>query len=231
MNTIIDILALRRPVLNYVSPPICPVIVSASGSAVIVLHPITPKLGPIITGIDVLNGQIILRWSHYTGAICFTIYHSLASGDVYSIVAECVPALCPEDPNTHCFDVTEAGDGCFRVSAITLDGESELSEPACIPVLSPQVRTLDASDVVVDGARLNGEVSPRGTDAEAYFQWGLDTTYGNSTAPQPVGEGFSFVNVNEVLTGLLPSTEYHFRVVASNAGGTDFGEDRFFVTS
>ncbi len=230
MNTIIDILALRRPVLNYVSPPICPVIVSASGSAVIVLHPITPKLGPIITSIDVLNGEIVLRWAPYAGALCFTIYHAPSADAPFSIVAECVSALCPGDSSAHCYDVTESGDGCFRVSAITLDGESELSAPACILVLSPQVRTLDATDVVVDGASLNGEVSPRGTDAEAYFQWGTDTTYGNSTAPQPVGEGFAFVNVNEILTGLLSNTEYHFRIVATSDGGTSYGEDKFFVT-
>src|SRR5207249_1271033 len=58
------------------------------------------------------------------------------------------------------------------------------------------------------------------------------SAYGSSApcASLP-GSGTSPVAVSAYVEGLAPSTTYHFRIVASNAGGSGNGEDQTFTTN
>jgi hypothetical protein len=88
-----------------------------------------------------------------------------------------------------------------------------------------------ASDIKVDGARINGTVDPRGTMTNYSVEYGTDTTYGSS-APggQLEGQGDQPAIVD--LTGLAPDTEYHYRIVADNGiGGVQHGADATFRTA
>lgn len=112
--------------------------------------------------------------------------------------------------------------------------EAVLSEIVQIlPGIPPTVTTDAASEVGVTTAKLNGSVTPNGTSTNYYYQYGTTTSYG-STIPAPpgmnIGSGWSYVYTWNNVSGLQPATTYHFRNVATNAGGTSYGVDREFTT-
>jgi hypothetical protein len=128
VNTILDLLILRQPRLIYVCPPICEALFSSTGGPTIILNPFTKKKvrGLVFGG---HGGNVVLRWDAIPGVICYTIYRALDSNDpfgAYEIVAECINDDCDGVP---CYQIVV--DGCYRVSAITPDGETELSDPIC----------------------------------------------------------------------------------------------------
>jgi len=63
------------------------------------------------------------------------------------------------------------------------------------------------------------------------FEYGTSTAYGASAAcvPSP-GAGLTGVEVKAAISGLAQNTVYHFRVLATNAGGTREGTDVAFKT-
>jgi hypothetical protein len=136
MTTVLDILFLRRPKLNYISPAICESIFSGTGSPIIILPEIGKLLGP--TGVILgSRGNKTLSWNRYPGALCYNVYTAvLTDTDIlepcsgltsrsqslqYTLLFECldVPFV----------DITQYG--CYRVSAITGEGETDLSDPYC----------------------------------------------------------------------------------------------------
>ncbi len=80
---------------------------------------------------------------------------------------------------------------------------------------------------------LGGMITPNGLSTQYRFEYGLNIGYG-SKAPVPDGTLGSNLyenqSVNATITGLLPGTTYHYRLVASNAKGTNYGADRTFTT-
>lgn len=122
------------------------------------------------------------------------------------------------------------GEGQIFVSANTGDTTNTdvpIGFPGEIP---PTVMTDAATDLSASAAMLNANINPEGANTQVYFEWGLDTTYGNTSPLQAFGNGFDDVTVSEALTGLSPETEYHFRVVAFNAFGTTVGTGQPFTT-
>lgn len=92
MNAVLDVLKLRKVRLNYMSPAICPVTISGSGSSVFVETnegPATP------TGL-VLKGQCnaFLVCPVVGNIHCMSLYKALDAGDPaspYTLVTECAP--------------------------------------------------------------------------------------------------------------------------------------------
>lgn len=98
---------------------------------------------------------------------------------------------------------------------------------------APAVTTNAASGVTSSGATLNGSVNPEGAATTYQFDYGTTTSYGSSV-PSPagsVGSGTSAVNESQSLTGLSPSTTYHYRIEATNSRGTTYGSDQTFTMS
>jgi hypothetical protein len=95
----------------------------------------------------------------------------------------------------------------------------------------PTVVTSPASSVSQTTATLNATVNPNGGAASACeFQWGTTAGYGNTAScAQTVGSGTGPVAVTANLTGLTPNTIYHYRIVATNPGGTSYGSDKTFT--
>jgi hypothetical protein len=81
------------------------------------------------------------------------------------------------------------------------------------------------------GATLNASVNPSGQDTTVSFQYGTTTSYGLTVGSQDIGSGTNAVQAPQLLSGLSPTTVYHFRVVATNASGTTYGGDEFFTTN
>jgi phospholipase C len=92
----------------------------------------------------------------------------------------------------------------------------------------PEVRTLHATarPALVT---LRGEVNPNeGLVSDCHFEYGATASYGTSVACSTLpGAGESPVPVEAEVASLAPGP-YHFRLVATNKGGTSFGADRTF---
>lgn len=128
----------------------------------------------------------------------------------------------------------------YRVIAFNELGDSPASNTAIVTIPSPapnpanqvkptlgtdQVSILSESSVV-----LGGSLSDLGTAGQClvYFEWGVDTNYGNIADPKVVSTTGAF---SVTLRNLRPATTYHYRTVAVGKGaGTVFGVDRTFTT-
>jgi phosphodiesterase/alkaline phosphatase D-like protein len=78
---------------------------------------------------------------------------------------------------------------------------------------------------------LNATINPNGHGTTYSFSVGLTSAYTFSTPAHTLKAGTKPVAVTGTLTGLLPGTTYHYRIVASSVGGTVVGQDRHFTTS
>ena len=97
---------------------------------------------------------------------------------------------------------------------------------------APTAVTNAATVVTSNGATLNGTVNPNDDSTTVTFEYGLTASYGTSiTADQSPVIGTADTAVSKVLTGLIPNTTYHFRVVAVNTYGTTNGLDQTFSTT
>lgn len=134
----LDVLCARRAPLIYVSPPICENDFSSTGEPVIILNPLSRRLRPTGFRAESFGGGLRFKWDTYPGAICFSIYKAVNSDNPngeYTLVAECIePTNCDlENPETLCYVCPDCEENaCYRISAITLDGESELSDASCL---------------------------------------------------------------------------------------------------
>ncbi len=97
------------------------------------------------------------------------------------------------------------------------------------PTATPVVTTNPATNVASFSATLNGSLNPRGSTTSVHFQYGPTTSYGFTT-PVQTQTGNTVRNISANIIGLSASHIYHFRIVASNSGGTSFGSDRTFTT-
>ena len=101
-----------------------------------------------------------------------------------------------------------------------------------LPIPAPTVETGAASGVGVSAATLSGAIDPHGWDTTYLFQYGTSTAYGSSwpTVQVEMGalEGPQPVVVN--VPNLLPGTAYHYRLIATDGGGTTYGPDMTFTT-
>lgn len=138
MNAILETLMLRRPVINYVSPAACEIILSGSGvGAFIVLTPFSRihKVGGLRLT-ETSPGSFTLNWDTTPGGdpptICYNVYQ-LVGGELV-LVAECVNPpdggggvpLPPGSPG---------GGDTYVVTPVTPEGEGPGSDPVTTPVI------------------------------------------------------------------------------------------------
>jgi predicted lipoprotein with Yx(FWY)xxD motif len=94
------------------------------------------------------------------------------------------------------------------------------------PTASPAVQT-------ATGFELKGNVYDYGGTTTYHFEYGTSTAYGTSV-PMPDAEaGTGLVSqVSEQITGLMPGTTYHWRLVSTNSvEGTGSSADQTFTTA
>jgi subtilisin family serine protease len=126
----------------------------------------------------------------------------------------------------------------YRVWVYRENGKSageDMTFKTSIP--APTVKTEPPSYIARYSVILNGVVNPNGALTTYDIEYGLTTSYGkhlySPTWPPGVspGSGTSDVAIMEQAQGLEPDTTYHYRVTATNAGGTSYGKDMEFVTT
>src|SRR5207244_1987578 len=97
---------------------------------------------------------------------------------------------------------------------------------------APTVATQAASSVSQTTATLGATVNPNGSEVtKCEFEYGTTTSYGSS-APCTAAPGSGNVNVavSAAVSSLTANTTYHFRISATNAGGTSTGTDQTVKT-
>jgi alpha-tubulin suppressor-like RCC1 family protein/phosphodiesterase/alkaline phosphatase D-like protein len=130
--------------------------------------------------------------------------------------------------------VAPAGTGIVDVTVTTPEGTSATNAGDRFTYGQPPpiVETGPAYYVTASSATLYAHVNPDGAEvSECKLEYGTTTAYGSSAActPSP-GSGESPVEVSAALTGLSAGTTYHYRVSATNTGGTSKGSDATFST-
>src|SRR5207244_559776 len=114
---------------------------------------------------------------------------------------------------------------CVRMLAVWL--AALVGGPAATATASPIPPTVvtTAASVTQTMATLEATVNPNGANvSECQFDYGPTTEYGSTAPCTPVElSGETPVHVSAAVTGLAPNTTYHFRIVATNPGGTSPG--------
>jgi len=98
-------------------------------------------------------------------------------------------------------------------------------------VVAPAATTGPATAVTDRAATLSGSVNARGVPTNYHFEYGPTTAYGSNTPIADADSGRSAVAAAVTLGGLSPATTYHYRLVATNAGGVTTGIDQTFTTA
>ena len=122
----------------------------------------------------------------------------------------------------------------FRLVAANETGAEQGPDQTFTPHAVDDLKTAQASTVTPTTAILNGSFVGNGEDTHYYFEWGTETSYGN-TIPIPsadAGEpaGPIPTTLSADLTNLQPATTYHYQLVAENHVGTSFGGDQSITT-
>jgi hypothetical protein len=121
----------------------------------------------------------------------------------------------------------------FRALCENAAKETGFGEDQSFSTLPPvSIDSTSVTEVNATSARLQAELNPHGLASEYRFQYGTTTAYG-STIPIPDGSlaaSSADVTVKNLIQELLPSTTYHYRVIAHNSLGETIGPDRSFIT-
>jgi DNA-binding beta-propeller fold protein YncE len=108
--------------------------------------------------------------------------------------------------------------------------------PRPIVVGPPTFEELSSSDVAAESATFSAALNPNTAQTTYHFEYGLSDC---SIIPDPcspvdlqgtVAAGHEPVAVSAHVAGLVPSTTYHYRLLATNAFGPGASEDLTFVT-
>jgi len=120
MNSIVEVLYARRPIINYVSPAACEPPIASTGIALLSIFlpalftKLTPMGKPRIFG--TFPGPFFIDWETFPGAICYNIYQ-VVNGQLV-LLYECVtngPIVVPP--------------GDYVVTPVTPEGEGPPSPP------------------------------------------------------------------------------------------------------
>jgi hypothetical protein len=124
----------------------------------------------------------------------------------------------------------------YYYRATALNGSGETVDPTVESFTTPSTPLTigEAQSVTRTTATLPGTVNPEGLETFYYYQYGTSTSYGgNAPSIQGVnaGSGTEAVPAPIGISGLVPATTYHYRLVATNADGTTHSPDKTFTTS
>jgi hypothetical protein len=101
--------------------------------------------------------------------------------------------------------------------------------PGAPGIAGPGTNGSYAESVTADTAQLQGGVYPNGSNTTYWWEYGTTTSYGQQTPVTDAGAGSTPQSVTGFLTGLQPATTYHYRLVAQNSVGTEYGYDFTFT--
>ncbi len=132
-------------------------------------------------------------------------------------------------------EVTELAPGRtyhYRVLATNLNGSTAGPDETFSTPDRPAVAAASASDITPTGATLSARIRPGFMPTTYHFEYGRTAAFGVSTSESPsIGADDSIHTASTAISGLLPGTTYHFRIVASNAIGIADSAEQEFTTA
>ncbi|MFA5386196.1 MAG: hypothetical protein WC297_00750 [Candidatus Paceibacterota bacterium] len=96
---------------------------------------------------------------------------------------------------------------------------------------APTVFTNSATSITYNSAVLNGSIDANGSYTNAWFEYGTSQSFGYTTGSQSVGSSNYSNDYSSYISNLSPNTTYHYRAVASNSYGTNYGGTLTFYTN
>lgn len=97
----------------------------------------------------------------------------------------------------------------------------------------PTISGVALANLSTNFADLTAQVNPKGLPTEYFFEYGTTPAYGATfpaSGPGHLGASFETSTIGAHLTGLAPSTTYHYKLVARNVDGTVESTDQSFTT-
>jgi WD40-like Beta Propeller Repeat len=170
-------------------------------------------------------GRVAYQFAYNSGDSCLggveTPLAEIAEGKEARVEAE-IPGLDSNTKYTYCLIATR-GFGIPVQSA-------EVSFQTTMALL--RITGESFASVGSGGGVVQAQINPGQSPIETYdFEYGPTTAYGSSTPVENLHGVNESVGVSAQLSGLAPDTEYHFRLVATGAGGeTTQGRDVVFRT-
>jgi hypothetical protein len=112
-------------------------------------------------------------------------------------------------------------------------GDATFTTPeSTVTASPPEVQAEGPTAITETSVKLSAKVDPNGAlVSNCQFEYGTSASYGSSTpcTPSP-GSGQTLVTVSAAVAGLSAGDTYHFRVLATNSGGTNSSQDHTFET-
>jgi hypothetical protein len=93
------------------------------------------------------------------------------------------------------------------------------------PVRRPTVLATAPFAPTANGVAFTALINPNGATTTYRFQYGTSTAYGLETFSRSIPGSTAPISVQFRINSLAPHLTYHFRVVATNRGGTTVGPD------
>lgn len=95
---------------------------------------------------------------------------------------------------------------------------------------APEAVTGPAVYAYYDQAVITGMVTPNSAETAITFEYGPTDAYGTTVSAVPsAANGSVPVTAYYFMDGLTPGATYHYRIVAVNSEGTDYGDDATFT--
>jgi uncharacterized protein (TIGR02145 family) len=175
-----------------------------------------------------LNGTI--NPNYLSTTVSFEYGITTGYGSIATAIQNPVTGSTNTNVNVPITGLTEATIYHFRIIAVNSLGTTYGSDMTFTTLGQPPiVATLAATNTSPISAQLNGTVNSNYLSTIVTFEYGITTSYGNtSNATQSLVTGSTNANVNTIITGLTFGTTYHYRITAVNSLGTDYGSDMTF---
>ena len=193
-----------------------------------------PERGLLIGAKFSKEGETVIEELDGENASGFAV--DASSNDVYVDHATSVAAYQPLGTPIEQFGSghMEASEGIAvnsKTGAVYVSNAGDGTVEAYAAFVVPDASTGGVSHLAETSATVAGTIDPDGIQTTAcVIEYGTTTAYGQSQpcSPSP-GAGTASVAVTAQLTGLTPLSEYHYRISASNANGSNHG-DSVWVT-
>ena len=120
----------------------------------------------------------------------------------------------------------------YRIAALNRSGGAFGAEHTFKTTGPPPALVATGSAVSVSSstATVTGSVTTNGANTTWVLQYGVTTAYGSQTFGQVVTKTPNAVPVSVTLTGLAPSTLFHYRLVGYHGSVASYGADGTFFT-
>ena len=183
--------------------------------------------GPTVTAIEPTAGapvagtRITIHGSNLGGAVVVS-FGSKPASSLHHVSSREITAVAPRGRA-----------GSVDVTITTHVGTSPATPAARFTYATAPIATGKSATLVIPtGALLRGTLDPHDLAPTAcQFEFGRTTKYGRRLAcAQAIAPTMSAVLVSAVVSGLVPATTYHFRLLTRTLVGTGRGRDEQFTT-